>query len=151
MSTRVARGIKEKNTKYDPVQQLLKKVADGFVNSLYSCQDTILSDLLKEKFTWIVGCHLSPFNTFKDISSYQLFRLCSITKTDDDKSAWHEMQLLEIGTSKIQGAGRGVFAAKSFEKDDIISVYLEKKTTDTSTCSLEKKACSYHLTKRKSG
>jgi hypothetical protein len=93
--------------------------------------------LLKEKFTWIVGCHLSPLNTFKDKSSHQVFRLCSITKTDDGKSAQHETQLLEIGTSKIQGAGRGIFAAKSFEKGDIISVYLGKKSTDISPYSLE--------------
>ena len=87
MSIRVTRGKKKKiNTKYEPVQQLLEEVADAFVNSLYNCQDTTLSDLLKGKFTWIVGCHLSPLNTFKDKSSHQVFRLCSITNTDDGTS-----------------------------------------------------------------
>eukprot|EP00957_Ditylum_brightwellii_P034302 2601207-Ditylum_brightwellii.AAC.1 len=103
MSTRVTRGKNKKiNTKYEPVQQLFKAVADACVSSLYNCQDTTLSDLLKTKFTWIAGCHLSPLNAFKDKSSHQVFRLCSITKTDDCKSAQHETQLLEIGTSKIQ-------------------------------------------------
>ena len=32
-----------------------------------------------------------------------------------------------IGTSKIQGTGRGVFAAKSFDKDEMISVHIKKK------------------------
>ena len=44
--------------------------------------------------------------------------------------------MLEIST-KIQGAGRGVFAAKSFDKDEIISVYIWGEIEHITPYSLE--------------
>ena len=55
--------------------------------------------------------------------------MCAITKNGDDNKDRQETHLLKVKTSKIEGAGKGVFAAKSFEKDEIISVYLGKKST----------------------
>ena len=78
---------------------------------------------LDQQCNWMVGCHVSPLKTFNDDSSHQVFRLSAIAKEGNEKTIWQRTCLLEIGTSKIQGAGRGVFAAKSFDKDEIISVY----------------------------
>ena len=114
---------RKKEPKYEPVQKLLEDIADAYVNSTYDSRNTNLSALLAQKFSWVVGCHVSPLKTFNDASSPHVCRLSAFAKECNNKTICQRTYLLEIGTSKIQGAGRGVFAAKSFDKDEIISVY----------------------------
>ena len=115
---------KKTKTKYESVQKLLEDIADAYVNSMYHSRNTNLSALIDQNFSWIIGCHVSPLKTFDDTSSHQVFRLSAIAKEGNNKTISQRTCLLEISTPKIQGAGRGVFAAKSFDKDEIISVYV---------------------------
>ena len=76
---------------------------------------------------------MSPLKTFNDASSHHVCKLSAIAKEGNDRTICQRTCLLETGTSKIQGAGRGVFAAKSFDKDEIISVYIKKQNTSPLT------------------
>ena len=113
--------------KYESEQKLLEDIPDAYVDSMYDSRNTNLFAFLDQKNPWIVGCHVSPLKTFDDASSHQVFRLLAISKEGSNKTIGQRACLLENNTSKIQGAGRGVFAAKSFDKDEIISVYTKKK------------------------
>ena len=115
--------------KYESVQKLLEDIADEYANSMYDCRNTNLSALLDQKFAWVVGCHVSSLKTFNDASSHQVFRLSAIAKEGNNKTICQRTCLLEIGTSKIQGAGRGVFAAKVLVKMKLFLFISEKNRT----------------------